>query len=219
MSGAGLLEKAIQYHDPNHVWNTFSGSFDVTMKTPDKPKRLSHLVIDLPKESFYLKMTRDTLITEYKITKSQCSISLNGEKDLSEETQKKFNLSCDRAFLYKNYYTYLYGLPMKLKDSGTIIDPVVKSKSFKEKTYLVLKVRYDKSVGSDAWYFYFNQKTYALEAYQFYRTDPSGNIKPGSGEYILLTDETLIKGIKMPKNRAWYTNKDDTYLGTDFLEN
>ena len=56
-----------------------------------------------------------------------------------------------------------------------------------------------------------------MEVYQFYKTDENGKIKPDSGEYILLTETELISGIKMPKNRAWYYNKNDGYLGTDVL--
>ncbi len=112
-----------------------------------------------------------------------------------------------------NYYTYLYGLPMKLKDEGTNIDPKIEKKSFKGKEYLVLKVTYEETVGSDIWFFYFDPKTYAMEVYQFFKKD-----KPDSGEYILLTGMETINDIKMPKTRAWYYNKDDKYLGTDILK-
>ncbi|WP_298507173.1 DUF6503 family protein, partial [uncultured Maribacter sp.] len=121
-------------------------------------------------------------------------------------------INCSRTKMMKDYYTYLYGLPMKLKDPGTIIDSIVVRKSFKDKEYLVLKVTYDKEVGEDVWYFYFNPNTYAMEVYQFFH-DESKN----DGEYILLSDEEEIQDIKMPKNRAWYYNKDDKYLGTDIL--
>jgi hypothetical protein len=33
------------------------------------------------------------------------------------------------------------------------------------KEYLVLKVDYQKEIGKDTWYFYFNPKTYAMEVY------------------------------------------------------
>ena len=134
------------------------------------------------------------------------------------EEKKENNLSCDRANLYKNYYTYLYGLPMKLKDPGTNIHEKVERKTFKGKEYLVLKATYDESVGSDIWYFYFNPETYAMEIYQFFKTDDSGKLKPDSGEYILLTEEATVNNIKIPKNRAWYYNKEDKYLGTDILK-
>jgi len=217
ISGIELLEKTINYHDPDNNWSIFADSFSVTMETPNNSARISNIHINLPEELFYIKMTRDTLITEYTVNKGVCSFALNGEKNLSVEQQKQFNISCERALLYKNYYTYLYGLPMKLKDPGTIIENKVDKKVFKGNTYLVLKVSYDKTVGSDVWYFYFNPKTYAMEIYQFFKTDEQGHLKPDSGEYILLSDETIINNIKMPKNRAWYYNKDNSYLGTDIL--
>jgi hypothetical protein len=35
---------------------------------------------------------------------------------------------------------------------------------------------------------------------------------------ILLTDEESFHGIKIPKVRAWYMNKDGSYLATDTLK-
>ena len=213
LTGKQLLEKAIQYHDPNGNWETFQGTLFVTMETPNKPVRNSEIRIDLPKELFYVKASRGKNTTEYLLDKEGCKITFNGQENPLEEVKKEHTLSCDRANLFKNYYTYLYGLPMKLKDKGTIIHQKVERKSFQLKNYLVLKVIYDKEVGKDTWYFYFNPKTYAMEIYQFFK-DESKN----DGEYILLTEEETINTIKMPKNRAWYYNKDDGYLGTDILK-
>ena len=89
----------------------------------------------------------------------------------------------------------------------------VERRTFKGKEYLVLKATYSEQVGKDTWFFYFDPKTYAMEVYQFLK-----NSKPNSGEYILLTGMEIVNGIKMPKTRAWYYNKDDGYLGTDTLE-
>ncbi|MGB1041890.1 MAG: DUF6503 family protein [Tenacibaculum sp.] len=210
ITGKQLLDKAIQYHDPNGNWASFKGTLNVTMKTPDKPNRVSEIKINLPKESFFVKSSRGKNTTAYTVVKDSCLIEFNG-KIASEEEKTTHKLSCSRAKLFRNYYTYLYGLPMKLKDNGTIIDDKVERKNFKGKEYLVLKATYTKEVGKDTWYFYFNPKTYAMEVYQFFKE------KKDSGEYILLTEEATINGIKMPKNRAWYYNKNDGYLGTDIL--
>lgn len=218
LTGTQLLDNTIAYHDPNDNWATFDGNFDVIMETPNQPKRVTNLKINLPESYFYAKATRDSITTMYEVNKEQCNVSLNGKTELTEEEVKTHRLTCERAKMYKNYYTYLYGLPMKLKDPGTNIDPVVETKTFKGKEYLVLKATYDKAVGSDIWYFYFDPNTYAMEVYQFFRTDDEGKQKDDSGEYILLTEEMLVNGIKMPKQRAWYYNKDDKYLGTDLLE-
>jgi len=106
---------------------------------------------------------------------------------------------------------------MKLKDPGTIIASATERKTFKGKKYLVLKASYDAEVGSDVWYFYFDPSTYAMEIYQFYKGYPMKEGKD-TGEYILLTEEAIVNGVKMPKNRAWYYNKDDKYLGTDKMK-
>ena len=213
ITGSQLLEKAITFHDPNGNWSTFNNILNVTMASPDAPIRESEITINLPGHFFQLKATKDGTTTEYTIDKGTCEIKLNGKSDLTEEELKTNNLSCERAKMYKNYYTYLYGLPMKLIDAGTIIHDKVETKTFKGKTYLRLKVTYDKAVGSDIWYFYFNPKTYALEVYQFFHDEAKND-----GEYILLSDIENIEGIKMPKVRAWYTNKEAKYLGTDRLK-
>ena len=183
---------------------------------PDSPKRISEINIDLLREFFSVEATKDTITTVYTINKGNCGMVFNGIT-LDSISAKDKNMSCDRALLYKNYYTYLYGLPMKLKDPGTRLNEHVENKTFKGKDYLVLKVTYDEAVGSDVWYFYFNPKSYAMEIYQFFKTDENGKEKPDSGEYILLSEEAVINGIKIPKVRAWYYNKDDKYLGTDTL--
>jgi len=211
ITGDELLEKSIQFHDPNNNWETFQGELFVTMETPKKTPRKSSIHIDLPKQYFSVAAKRDTIITKHVVSKEECSFVINGNTAPSEALKKKYNLNCERAKMYKNYYTYLYGLPMKLKDKGTIIDQKVTTKTFKGKEYLVLKASYSQEVGKDTWYFYFDPETYAMEVYQFFKEAKD------SGEYILLSGLETIKGIKMPKNRAWYYNKEDGYLGTDVL--
>jgi len=212
ISASKLLDNAIAYHDPNDLWDLFQGKLFITMSTPDNKKRVSEIALDLPKEYFKLTSTSDGVTMEQTLDGSNCTIKLNGSTDISEEEKKTHRISCERTEVMKNYYTYLYGLPMKLKDPGTNIDPVVTTRVFRGKTYLALKVTYDETVGKDTWYFYFNPTTFAMEIYQFFH-DESKN----DGEYIILSGIENVASIKMPKTRAWYYNKDDAYLGTDVL--
>lgn len=211
ITGNELLKKAMEFHDPNGNWETFKGELFVTMETPKSSPRESKININLPKEYFSVTAKRDTIITEYIIDKNEIRFSLNSDKNPSEENKKKFSLNTERANLFKNYYTYLYGLPMKLKDEGTIIHQKVERKIFKGKEYLVLKATYDQEIGKDTWFFYFNPDSFAMEVYQFFKEEKN------SGEYILLSGLETINEIKMPKIRAWYYNKDDKYLGSDIL--
>ena len=212
ITGRQLLEKAIKFHDPNGNWESFKGTFFVTMKTPEKPNRNSEITIDLPKQRFSVKATSGKNTSEYHIDKDSIQIVFNGAKNPSEEIRKKNRLSTARAKMYQDYYTYLYGLPMKLKDPGTIIHEQVNLEKFMGDQMLVLKVTYSKEIGKDTWYFYFNVDTYKMEAYQFFHDEQKND-----GEYILLDELETNNGIKMPKNRAWYLNKNATYLGTDIL--
>lgn len=211
LTGDELLEKSIQFHDPNGNWETFKGELFVTMETPKRTPRKSSIQINLPEQYFSVKAVRDTIITEHTVNKVDCSVALNGNTNPSEDLKKKYSLNCERAKFMKNYYTYLYGLPMKLKDDGTIINQKIEKKTFKGKEYLVLKVNYSEAIGKDTWYFYFDQNTFAMEVYQFFKEAKD------SGEYILLSGLETINEVKMPKNRAWYYNKDNGYLGTDIL--
>lgn len=212
ITGTELLEKAISYHDVNGNWKNFEGKLSITMNTPNSSDRNSILFMNLPAQYFKSLVTKDNHKIESIIEKDSCTLKLNGSINITKVYRDSLRISCERAKMMKDYYTYLYGLPMKLKDPGTQIDSKVQKKIFKGKEYLVLKVNYDKSVGKDTWYFYFDPKTYAMEVYQFYH-DESKN----DGEYILLSESVELDGIIMPKIRAWYYNKDDKYLGTDTL--
>jgi len=213
-----LLEKSIAYHDPEVRWMAFQDSLEISLETPDAPVRRSTIYIDNQSGSFYVKANRDSNSVEYGVGKDSCLVKWNGRSDFSKAEAEENGLSCERAEMYRNYYTYLYGLPMKLKDPGTRLSEEVGLRTFKGKEYAVLRVDYDAEVGSDIWYFYFDPHTYAMEVYQFYRSDENGQTKEDTGEYILLSSEEEIGGIRMPKTRAWYYNKDDKYLGTDILK-
>jgi hypothetical protein len=211
LSAPELLEKSIQYHDPQGNWESFDGEFKIVMDMPGKPERTSVITLNLPEEYFNLSEQRDGKESFRELKGDDCRFS---DAEGEVVTTKTDDTQCERTVMMKNYYTYLYGLPMKLKDPGTILDPKVKKTTFKGKEYLLLRVTYDEAVGSDIWQFYFNPETYAMEVYQFFKGEDEK-----TGEYILLSDELEVNGIKMPKDRAWYYNKDDGYLATDRLAN
>lgn len=211
LTGEQLLEKAIQYHDPQRVWSNFSGELKLEFTGPVMTDRTSVVTIDLPNEFFNVSSEQEGKTSFREIKNNICRFSTENDKVSQASLDSE---ECARTLMFKNYYTYLYGLPMKLKDPGTVVNSSVKQLNFKGKDYLVLQVSYDEAVGSDVWQFYFNPETYAMEVYQFFKGEDMN-----TGEYILLSGEMLVNGIKMPRDRAWYYNKDDGYLGTDVLIN
>lgn len=212
ITGTQLLEHAIAYHDPENNWSSFKGKMLIEMENPKSSPRSTVIEMKLPNNYFKSTVKKDNYTIESELDNGECTLKLNGSTSIFPKIKDSLNISCDRAKMMKNYYTYLYGLPMKLKDPGTIINNNVVKKTFKGKEYLVLKATYEKEVGKDTWYFYFDPKTYAMEVYQFFH-DESKN----DGEYILLSEMITVNGIKIPKVRAWYYNKGDVYLATDNL--
>lgn len=212
ITGTQLLERAIAYHDPENNWSSFKGKMLIEMENPKSSPRSTVIEMKLPHNYFKSTVKKDNYTIESELDNGECTLKLNGSTSIFPKIKDSLNISCDRAKMMKNYYTYLYGLPMKLKDPGTIIDNNVVKKTFKGREYLVLKATYEKEVGNDTWYFYFDPKTYAMEVYQFFH-DESKN----DGEYILLSEMITVNGIKIPKVRAWYYNKGDVYLATDNL--
>lgn len=208
-----VLDRAIAFHDPENHWRTFSGTMRIDMETPNSGLRSTVLELDFPEQYFKTTVTKDNTTIESELAKGECTLKLNGDTNIPTKLKDSLKISCDRAKRMKNYYTYLYGLPMKLKDPGTLLDDRVLKKTFKGKEYLVLKATYAQDVGEDTWYYYFDPKTFAMEVYQFYH-DESKN----DGEFILLSELLTVNDIKLPKVRAWYYNKDEKYLGTDILK-
>ena len=207
-----ILTKSITYHDPNGYWNSFQGDLQIDLAMPDGANRNSRVSVNLPEGKFSVEETRENNVVLRTLNGEKCEIFLNGKSEFTQEEAKKFGLTCDRANMYKNYYTFLYGLPMKLKDEGTILNEEIEQVNFKGKSYLKLKITFEEAVGSDTWYIYLNPESYAMEVYQFYHDEAKND-----GEYILLSDMIEYRGMRIPKVRKWYTNKEDKYLGTDDL--
>ena len=193
-----ILASSIGYHDPEGNWEQFSRAFTIEVTSKDKPSFTREVIIDLPQEYFELIETRGDDIKTYRIDKG-----VYVAKD---------SLTQARTLKLRDYHTYLYGLPMKLRDPGAQIDPKTERVIFHGRESIRMRVTYDPSVGSDTWYFYFNPENYALIAYQFYHNEAIGD-----GEYILLEGLESVGGIKMPKIRSWYYNNDGSYIGTDEL--
>lgn len=213
ISPTEIIDKSIQYHDPDHrllkekTWWEFTGT------RPGKEDVKDKILIDLQNEHYELKSFRDNHVLQTIIKQGNILLEVNGSSDFSDEIREKYRLTVDRAHLLKNYYQYLWLMPHKLKDPGTILNNEVQNVEFFGIKTLRLRIDYEPEVGGDRWYFYFDPSSFALVGYQFYHDEAKND-----GEYILLEDEYHYENIRIPKKRTWYTNKEDKLLGVDILE-
>ncbi len=191
MSADEVLTKSLKYHDPNGEWKLFNRQLSFVSERPNDPDRKSMATINNSTGLFEL----DEENNHMAILLDSC-ISIPAGK------------TCDQVKRTRNYYVYLWGLPMKLQDEGTALDPVVKEENFEGKNCYVLRVPY----AEDVWFFFIDKNTYAMKAYMFLKDEPSRK-----GELIYLDEEVKIGSMRIPKKRKWVTMPDQKVLGTDIL--
>ena len=208
-----LVNRTIAFHDPDGWWDRVKMDMVIEMKAPNRPARLSNVVVDNINGGFEISVLSNDKLLEWMVDgKDSCDFKVNFVAPTVAQADS-LSLTVDRAKFLRNYYTYLYGLPMKLKDAGTRIGDEVIETTFMGKPVLALRVTYDESVGKDIWYFYFNPSTYAMVGYRFYHDEAKND-----GEYIVLEDMIIEQGLRIPRNRSWFTNAEDKLLGTDYLK-
>lgn len=192
-TGRDLIENSIKYHDPKGEWGKLKATFDLKDSLPSgRDSRTYQFALDNSNS----KMSYSIEGLKYEVW-SDSVVQIQGE------------IEKERALRMRNYYTYLWGLPMKLKDPGTIIEEEIKTEKLKGKEYLVVRVPYE----NDIWYFYFDPETYRMEAYKFYKDEPNQ-----IGEIIFLDGEIEYSQMKIPANRTWFRTENPEFLGTDMLQ-
>lgn len=218
-SAADLLARSIAHHDPQGIW--FEGHFELSLETVYSDMLAEQRGIKESTSSLWLApghgefrcvLRRNGNEIEYRVHGDEATTLLNGSADISDEDRTSARLA--EPTMYRDYFEYLWGMPMKLHDPGTRIDPNVGETQFADRAALVLRVTYDPEVGSDVWDFFFDPDSAALIGYRFFH-DESDN----DGEYIVFSGEMHdpASGLRLPAERAWYYNDGRGHLATDTL--
>lgn len=207
-----LLDRAIAHYDPAGLWMQSRATLTIDETRPEGPSRRTIITTDPAAAVFAITTTRGDAVLEGTLHCGSCSWKLDGSTAFSPELRDRHRLTCDRLFWLRDYYEYLWGLPMKLRDPGTRLGPAVREVRFAGRASLEMRVTYDSSVGSDTWYFYFDPDSAALVGYRFYHDETVGD-----GEYIVLDGELTVGHLRLPRSRAWYSHEDGAHLGTDHL--
>jgi hypothetical protein len=207
-----LLQKSIAYHDPEGNWQQFKARLYLIHTDTSGKETPFELEIDNNTGYFSHISHRDKKEIVKGISPDGTAFFLiDGKKEISQEEREKYKMTRESAEGTRNFYLHLYGLPMKLRDAGTLVSDSVYIESLHGKDYQVMQVSYEPSVGNDTWFFYLNPTTAAMEAYSFHWGNPE------AGEYVLLEEELEVNEIKLPRVRKWYFTKEDQYLGADIL--
>lgn len=213
LTGKELLKRSMAFHDPNGQWSGIKMTLIIDQQMPDGVVRPSEVTINNSKGSFDLSYIKNGHLFNWSVDARDSTTSMMDFRVVEDSVLiDSLQLTPERAKRWRDYYTYLYGLPMKLNDPGTQLAELAMPARFNGMDVLVLKVTYDENVGSDTWYFYFHPGTYAMLGYRFYHNEALND-----GEYITLDGLEIQQGMRIPKNRTWFTNKENRWLGTDKL--
>jgi len=205
-----LLQRSIAYHDPDGLLMQSAVRLTIEGSNADGTTQQRVCEIDYRDYSFRMVQTMsDGTVLERFTRDGACGGTLDGAEPTPEQVVEH-RLDCDRAKMYRDYISYLWALPMKLQDEGTLLDPMVQHTRFQDHDVLELLVHYDPEVGNETWHFYLDPDDAHLVGYAFEKPD-------GNAEYIVLSDELQWSTVRLPARRAWYHTGDDRYLGTDLL--
>lgn len=103
-----LITEAIHFHDPHSQWQKLKAEIDITSIVEGEGRRdTSFRVLRFDLEKGLFEMRQDTTV---------CKVPCE---------------DCERAKMYNNYFRYLLGMPMKLRDPGPIISEVVNTKNYR----------------------------------------------------------------------------------------
>lgn len=211
-AASDVVQRSIAYHDPRSRWGRARLTLSFRETRPDGSERRTRVQFHDGLDSFEILTHREEARIEGLLAGDECLMTLNGSTEFSDQDRDEYRLTCERLRWLRDYYTYLWGLPMKLRDPGTRLDRQAVDAWYQNRQVWSVRVTYDEPVGSDTWYFYFDQQTFALVGYRFYHDEAKRD-----GEYIVLEGESQASGLKIPTQRSWYTNAEGRHLGDDIL--
>jgi len=206
-----LLARSIAFHDPSGVWGR--DPIELTwVGTGSEGEERVALDISLDPDGTTFSMTgryRGSPI-EYSATGTAYTVTVDGTTEPSEETLHRMRLDREDGLFWRSYFGFLAGLPMKLSDPGTHLDPEPADAEFDGRPVRAIRVTYDPEVGGETWYFYFDPGTHQLVGCRFYYDETLND-----GEYIVLDDLIESGGLRLPRSRRWFTNAEGDFLGAD----
>lgn len=209
-----LLARSIEFHDPQGRWgrDTVRLAWNGTGAQGEE-RSVFDISIFPDGGTFEMSGRYRGSAIEYATRAGRMTTRVEGSADVDDETRENLRLARDGGMFWRDYFSYLAGLPMKLRDPGTIIDPEPISTEFMGRPVDAVRVTYDPEVGGDTWYFYFDPDSAELVGCRFYHDEAAND-----GEYIVFEGLIEAGGMRIPRKRSWYVNADDRFLGDDLIE-
>jgi len=192
LSAEEILLRSIKSHDPHDNWKNLQKQFFFTLTRVD---RVDSTTIALNNTNQIFTHTSNHMT--FKMKQNVCDSSVT-------------KINCERQKWLKDYYSYLWGLPMRLKHDLNLLDKKVDTVNFNNTKTMRLKINYKK----DVWYYFISLNNFELVGVEFYFDK-----EEKKGERILFEVNKIINEIKIPNSRVWYNleNNDENFLAKELL--
>jgi len=211
-SAERLLARSLDFHDPDRLWSKDVLSLRWTSARPDGVVALDFEIDYRPGDSFAMRGEYGGAELVYGVSGDAFSAVVDGESELSEETRKSAGLAREDGLFWRNYFGFLGGMPMCLRNPQVQLEPEDFEVEFEGRLVRAIRASFSPEVGTDVWTFYFESETAELIGCRFDRADPTRD-----GETLVFEELVSIGGMQLPKRRTWYMNADRELLGTDEL--
>lgn len=130
LTGKEVLEKTINYHDPQGVWDNYKGKlFEVTVFASNYVVKET-IEVDRPNDFYLSTCFQEFGTLKRGIDKGKNIFSLNDKPDIPDEIKKNWGISDDGIKQFREQHYGHFGLPMVYKKSGMTIQDDVKIVDF-----------------------------------------------------------------------------------------
>ncbi len=208
-----IVLQSIKNHDPNGNWQKFNATVNINSivirnGTVDTSNR--KIFLNLRENIFEMSFNQNGELVNLYLDEKTCFGEVVSNPNYSSDQLIEKNITCERAKMYNDYYQYLIGLPMKLKDNGTIIHPQLNQEYYKGIEYNVVTVTYDPKIGNYTWKFYFDKRSSLLILAEFSKDGSFLN-----GETIEFNNKVWYQKMLLPGQMVWYVLPDRPLLAEE----
>ena len=145
-----LIAKSIAYHDPDGRWDTGEIALRIMESRPNGVTRTVEVGMAPGRGAMEVSRETDSETVSFVVAGEEIMRrTVGADESLDEAALADHGLDSERVMWLRNYYLFVWGLPMKLRDSGTIVDPEPVADSYNDQEALKVRVSYDPEVGGD----------------------------------------------------------------------
>lgn len=203
-----VINASIQYHDPNMKWASLKGEFKVVSERDTTRLILANNISKVE----WNELLKDSRTITGGYIGDSCYVHIDGRSVKPEGEIDNFLLDCTQIKGRSNYWLYMFGLPMKLKDEQAIVAQKSELVDFLGNKYWRIRVDYNGSAAGEYWQFYFAPETFRFAIAQYFH--------PALGddsEYIVYDTPIDLHGMVLPSKHSWYMYNEREFIGSETL--